>query len=434
MAITTVTLDPGSTVVSTDNLPIKVTSVAVNTGPQGPAGVNGSDGLQGIQGEKGDKGDPGSVGPAGPQGVQGIQGNQGIQGVQGDTGAGVPTGGLTGELLVKASNADYDYAWSVQVPSLAWGALTGTLSDQSDLQTELDTLQTNITGRVDKTGDIMTGNLEIDPTDDSIPIMALKASNLAQTCQYQFYIQSVMRGQIQVTSGNIQLMKRDAVGDITGQVMVSDSEINLRLVDNTDRYTFTTTGLTLPADATSNLQATTKQQVDTALGLKSDSTHNHDLDYAPLVHNHDADYVGLGGDTMTGLLVLSGDASANLGAVTKQQMDTAVATKQPIGALVGANNQTGTTYTLVAADAGKLVECNNAGAITLTVPDAVFAANDIVQVLQQGAGTVTIAAGAGTTMRKGASFTATTLEQYSIVTIYFRSASEFVLGGTLGVA
>ena len=36
----------------------------------------------------------------------------GRTGAKGDTGAGVPTGGLTGQVLAKASATDYDYAWS----------------------------------------------------------------------------------------------------------------------------------------------------------------------------------------------------------------------------------------------------------------------------------------------------------------------------------
>jgi hypothetical protein len=53
---------------------------------------------------------PGEPGPQGPQG------NQGIQGVPGPTGAGVPTGGLTNQMLVKQSPANFDTAW-VDTPS-----------------------------------------------------------------------------------------------------------------------------------------------------------------------------------------------------------------------------------------------------------------------------------------------------------------------------
>lgn len=56
-------------------------------------------GPQGIQGE---------IGPQGPQGIQGIQG---IQGETGPAGPGVITGGTTNQVLVKASNTDYDMQW-----------------------------------------------------------------------------------------------------------------------------------------------------------------------------------------------------------------------------------------------------------------------------------------------------------------------------------
>lgn len=52
--------------------------------------------------------------PQGPKGDTGAQGAQGIQGIQGPAGAdgrGVPIGGLTGQLLGKLSNTDYDTTW-----------------------------------------------------------------------------------------------------------------------------------------------------------------------------------------------------------------------------------------------------------------------------------------------------------------------------------
>jgi hypothetical protein len=58
------------------------------------------------------------------------------------------------------------------------------------------------------------------------------------------------------------------------------------------------------------------------------------------------------------------------------------------------NAQTGTTYTLVLTDAGKLVTCENVGAITLTVPDntdVAFAVGTQILISQIGAGQVTFA-------------------------------------------
>jgi hypothetical protein len=55
------------------------------------------------------------------------------------------------------------------------------------------------------------------------------------------------------------------------------------------------------------------------------------------------------------------------------------------------NAQTGTTYTAVASDAGKLITMDNASANTLSINDSVFAAGDVVYVMQKGAGATTIA-------------------------------------------
>src|SRR5574337_836762 len=65
------------------------------------------------------------------------------------------------------------------------------------------------------------------------------------------------------------------------------------------------------------------------------------------------------------------------------------------------NEQTGTTYTLVAGDATKCVRCTNAAAITLTVPDNATAAipvKSIIMVLQGGAGAITVTADSGVTL------------------------------------
>jgi hypothetical protein len=68
--------------------------------------------------------------PRGNQGAQGDTGPQGPKGDTGDTGAGVATGGTTGQVLVKASNTNYDTAWATITGTLSyqgsWNALTNT--------------------------------------------------------------------------------------------------------------------------------------------------------------------------------------------------------------------------------------------------------------------------------------------------------------------
>ena len=73
----------------------------------------------------------------GTPGPQGIPGQQGPAGPQGPAGAGVPAGGSTGTVLKKLSGADYDTGWATPGATI-WGAIQGTISNQTDLQSILD--------------------------------------------------------------------------------------------------------------------------------------------------------------------------------------------------------------------------------------------------------------------------------------------------------
>ena len=95
------------------------------------------------------------------------------------------------------------------------------------------------------------------------------------------------------------------------------------------------------------------------------------------------------------------------------------------------NAQTGTTYTLVAADAGKLVTLANAAAITLTVPGSVFTAGRRVDVLVLGAGMVT-AVGSSCTVNGTPSLVSRA--QYSAFSVLFTSATTAVVVGDLASA
>ena len=81
------------------------------TGPQGPQGERGLTGDTGPQGPKGDTGETGPQGPQGIQGPQGLQGETGPKGDKGEPGKGVAPGGTTGQMLVKATDSDYDTEW-----------------------------------------------------------------------------------------------------------------------------------------------------------------------------------------------------------------------------------------------------------------------------------------------------------------------------------
>jgi len=97
------------------------------------------------------------------------------------------------------------------------------------------------------------------------------------------------------------------------------------------------------------------------------------------------------------------------------------------------NAQTGTTYTLVAADLGKLVTTSNASAVTVTVPPSVFAAGNIINLQSIGVGLTSLAQGAGVTITStGATASAPTLRaRYSACTIICTASNTFTVVGDI---
>ena len=69
-----------------------------------------------------------------------LVGAEGPQGDAGPAGQGVPVGGTAGQVLAKIDGTDYNTEWVDQSGGGAgtWGSITGTLTDQTDLQTALD--------------------------------------------------------------------------------------------------------------------------------------------------------------------------------------------------------------------------------------------------------------------------------------------------------
>ena len=96
------------------------------------------------------------------------------------------------------------------------------------------------------------------------------------------------------------------------------------------------------------------------------------------------------------------------------------------------NAQTGTSYTLVLADAGKLVTLNNAAAITLAIPANASVALPLgtrIDLLQYGAGQVTVG-GAGVTIRSSGSRLKLS-GQYAGATLWKKGTDEWVLIGDI---
>jgi len=98
------------------------------------------------------------------------------------------------------------------------------------------------------------------------------------------------------------------------------------------------------------------------------------------------------------------------------------------------NAQTGTSYTLVAADAAnKLVTTSNASAVTVTVPPSVFTTGNIINVQSIGVGLTSFAQGAGVTITStGATASAPVLRaRYSACSIICTGSNTFTIVGDL---
>jgi hypothetical protein len=96
------------------------------------------------------------------------------------------------------------------------------------------------------------------------------------------------------------------------------------------------------------------------------------------------------------------------------------------------NAQTGTTYTVVGTDAGKIVTLNNADAITVTLPqdlDLAFSIGKKIDFIVLGLGMATFQAGTGATLRTLS--TAVTKGQYAFVTAIKIASNTWLIKGDL---
>lgn len=97
------------------------------------------------------------------------------------------------------------------------------------------------------------------------------------------------------------------------------------------------------------------------------------------------------------------------------------------------NTQTGTSYTLVAGDAGDLVTLTNSSPITLTVPtnaSVPFATGSQITIIQSGSGNVTVAGAVGVTV-SSADGDLKLRTQWSAATLIKTGTNSWVLIGDI---
>jgi hypothetical protein len=148
---------------------------------------------------------------------------------------------------------------------------------------------------------------------------------------------------------------------------------------------------------------------------------------------------GLSGGGTTGAVTLSIDTGVTADLTTAQTLTNKTLTTPTLTSPlinVGINAQTGTTYTTVLADNGKLVTQTNASPITTTIPPNSSVAYPVgaqINVTQYGAGQVTFAQGAGVTIvSTGATASAPKLRaQYSTATAIQTATDTWLVVGDI---
>jgi len=118
---------------------------------------------------------------------------------------------------------------------------------------------------------------------------------------------------------------------------------------------------------------------------------------------------------------------------TAGQVLTATQQNAMATAMIALNTQTGTSYTAVLADDGDLITLDNASAITFTIPPnstVAFGIGTQINVMQLGAGVVTITPGAGVTLRSQGSKLKTS-GQFAVATCCKIGTDTWVVIGNL---
>lgn len=313
------------------------------------------------------------TGPEGPQGIQGIQGPQGAQGVQGPVGpAGLEWMGVWDE------DTQYDAEDAVYHDGSSWFASDVVpIGDAPSLDPDNDWQPLAVRGAQGPQGAQGAQGPVANIDALGLRVGSVEADLLAATD----------------LATNSTLVRRDATGGarFTTAVSTSGPTAGTHLVNKT--Y----------ADSLGDVQATNNT-----------------------IARRDG-----AGFTRFNQVGATATAPTQVEHLTRKDYVDAGDQRSPI------NAQSGTTYTFVAADLTRETHLNNAAAITATVPvvgSLPAAVGQTLQIIQSGAGQVTITPASTVTVRAPAGFLTRTRAQDSKVVAKLASNNIWILSGDLELA
>jgi hypothetical protein len=281
--------------------------------------------------------------------------------------------------------------------AVAWGGVTGTLSNQTDLQTALD-------GKVDENSSI-TGATKTKITYDAKGLVTAGAdattADIASSTDKRYVTdaQLVVVGNTSGTNTGDNATNSQYSGLATSKQDALVSGTNIKTINSTSLLGSGNVAVEPPITATTS--------ADYYRGDKTFATLNKAA-------------VGLGNVDNTS------DANKPVSTATQTALDAKT------NKLVVANRQTA-SYTLVLSDADKLVEMNVGSANNLTVPlnsSVAFSTGTQILLAQYGAGQTTVVATSGVTIRSnGAKLKLNA--QYSGATLVKIAENEWYLFGDI---
>jgi hypothetical protein len=298
-----------------------------------------------------------------------------------------------------------------------WGDITGTLSDQADLQSALDAKQNSL------------GFTPENVANKSTDVNTDQASNTkypSVKAVYDWVVGLFVQKNAAITGATKTKITYDAKGLVTGGADATTADI----ADSTDKRYVTDAQLTVIGNTsgTNSGDNAINSQYSGLAASKQDTlvsgTNIKTLEGQSLLGSGNIDLsksdVGLGNVDNTS------DANKPVSTATQTALDTKT------NKLITTNRQTA-SYTLVLSDADKLVEMNVGSANNLTVPlnsSVAFSTGTQILLSQYGSGQTTIVATSGVTVRSNGGKLKLNV-QYSGATLIKIGTDEWYLFGDI---